>query len=55
MDFSVGIPPESRTLVVIPTMLMNSQNIEDLTEALEVRFLANQDKNLSYGLLTDFM
>jgi len=55
MDFSVGIPPESRTLVVIPTMLMNSQNIEDLTEALEVRFLANQDQNLSYGLLTDFI
>jgi cellobiose phosphorylase len=54
MDFSDGIPPESRTLVVIPTMLMNSQNIEDLIEALEVRFLANQDKNLSFGLLTDF-
>jgi len=54
MDFSDGIPPESRTLVVIPTMLMNSQNIEDLTEALEVRFLANRDENLSFGLLTDF-
>ena len=35
-----------RTLVVIPTMLMSSQNIDELTEALEVRFLANQDKNL---------
>jgi cellobiose phosphorylase len=55
MDFSLGIPPESRSLVVIPTMLMNSQNIEELTEALEVRFLANQDKNLSFGLLTDFI
>ena len=54
MDFSDGIPPESRTLVVIPTMLMNSQNIDDLIEALEVRFLANRDENLSFGLLTDF-
>ncbi len=54
MDFSKGIPPESRTLVVIPTMLTSAQNIEDLTEALEVRFLANRDENLHFSLLTDF-
>jgi len=54
MDFSGGIPPESRSLVVIPTMLTSAQNIEDLTEALEVRFLANRDENLHFGLLTDF-
>jgi len=54
IDFSKGIPPESRTLAVVPTMLVSAQNIEDLVEALEVRFLANQDKNLHFGLLTDF-
>jgi cellobiose phosphorylase len=54
MDFSAGIPPESRTLVVIPTMLMSVENIEELVEALEVRFLANRDENLHFGLLTDF-
>ena len=54
MDFSGGIPPESRTLAVIPTMLTSSQNVEDLIEALEVRFLANRDENLHFGLLTDF-
>ena len=54
MDFSGGIPPESRTLVVVPTMLTSPQNIEDLVEALEVRFLANRDENLHFGLLTDF-
>ena len=54
LDFSKGIPPESRTLVVVPTMLLNPQNIEDLAEALEVRFLANKDENLHFGLLTDF-
>jgi cyclic beta-1,2-glucan synthetase len=53
LDYSKGIPPESRSLVVIPCMLLNPQNIEDLAEALEVRFLANQDKNLHLGLLTD--
>jgi cyclic beta-1,2-glucan synthetase len=54
MDFSGGIPPESRALVVIPTMLTSSQNIEELIEALEVGFLANRDENLHFGLLTDF-
>ena len=54
LDFSGGIPPESRTLVVIPTMLTSAPNIEELIEALEVRFLANRDENLHFGLLTDF-
>jgi cyclic beta-1,2-glucan synthetase len=55
MDFSGGIPPEAITLAVVPTMLISTQNIEDLIEALEVRFLANQDSNLYFGLLTDFL
>jgi cyclic beta-1,2-glucan synthetase len=54
LDFSGGIPPELRALAVIPTMLTSAQNIEDLVEALEVRFLANQDEHLHFGLLTDF-
>ncbi|HEV7822658.1 MAG TPA: cyclic beta 1-2 glucan synthetase, partial [Burkholderiales bacterium] len=32
----------------------NAQSVEDLIEALEVRFLANRDDNLYFGLLTDF-
>jgi hypothetical protein len=54
MDFSKGIPSESSTLAVIPSMLTGVQNIKKLLEALEVRYLANQDKNLYFGLLTDF-
>ncbi len=54
LDFSMGIPPECRTLVVVPTMLASAQNLEDLVEALEVRFLANRDDHLHFGLLTDF-
>ncbi len=53
MDFSKGIPPESRTLVVIPTMLTSAQNIENLMDGLEVRFLANRDENLRFALATD--
>ncbi|HEX2394957.1 MAG TPA: hypothetical protein VHI78_06390, partial [Bacteroidales bacterium] len=55
LDLSDGIPSESRTLVVVPSMLISETQIEDLVEDLEVRFLANQDKNLLFGLLTDFL
>jgi cellobiose phosphorylase len=55
MDFSGGIPPESRALVVVPAMLTGPRGIESLVESLEVRFLANRDENLHFGLLTDFL
>ena len=54
MDFSVEIPPAFRTLVVVPTMLTSPSDVPNLVEALEVRFLANRDDNLYFGLLTDF-
>jgi cellobiose phosphorylase len=54
MDFSKGIPPHARTLVVVPTMFGNAATIAALAEALEVRFLANRDENLHFALLTDF-
>jgi len=53
MDFAAGIPATSRTLVVVPTMLTSPGGIENLVEALEVRFLANREDNLHFGLLTD--
>src|SRR4030095_4528255 len=45
MDYSDGLPRESRTLVVEPTMLTSAADIAELVEALEVRFLANRDAN----------
>ena len=54
LDYSDGIPPQARTLVVVPTMLVNAAGVERLIEALEVRFVANQDVHLHFGLLTDF-
>ncbi|HEX7440693.1 MAG TPA: cyclic beta 1-2 glucan synthetase, partial [Caldimonas sp.] len=54
MDFSFAIPRSSRTLVVVPTMLDSEEGIQELAEALEVRFLANRDAQLHFGLLTDF-
>ncbi|HVV06561.1 MAG TPA: glucoamylase family protein, partial [Puia sp.] len=53
MDFSKGIPAEYRTFVAIPTLLTGTGDIESLLEDLEIRFLANQEANLHFGLLTD--
>lgn len=54
MDYSEEIPQSSSTMVVIPAMLTTVPEIENLVEALEVRFLANRNDNLYFGLLTDF-
>ncbi len=53
MDFSSGIPQELRTLVVVPSVLTSPEKVMDLLEGLEVRYLANRDINLHFGLLTD--
>jgi cyclic beta-1,2-glucan synthetase len=55
LDFSAGIPSAYQTLVVVPTILTSESEIGDLVEALEVRFLANRDDNVYFGLLTDFV
>jgi cyclic beta-1,2-glucan synthetase len=54
MDYSVRIPESSSTIVIIPAMLTTVTEIENLVEALEVRFLANRNDHLHFGLLTDF-
>jgi cellobiose phosphorylase len=53
LDFSKGVPPQSRTLVVVPSMLASPHDVESLLESLEVSFLANRDVNVHFGLLTD--
>jgi cyclic beta-1,2-glucan synthetase len=55
MDFVLGVPPAYRTLVVVPTLLSGKADIEELLQGLEIRFLANRESNIHFGLLTDFM
>jgi cellobiose phosphorylase len=54
LDFSKGIPDLHRTMVVVPTLLSKPQEVDDLLEALEIRYLGNRDPNLFFALLTDF-
>ena len=54
MDFSAGIPENHRTMVVVPTLLTRREDVDDLFEAMEIRYLGNRDPNLFFALLTDF-
>jgi cyclic beta-1,2-glucan synthetase len=54
LDFHDAIPPESRTVVVIPSLLTGPAEVESLLERLEMHYLANPDPALSFALLTDF-
>jgi cyclic beta-1,2-glucan synthetase len=54
MDFSLGIPAGNRTMVVVPTLLENADELNHLLQELELYFLSNPDPQLTYALLTDF-
>jgi cyclic beta-1,2-glucan synthetase len=55
MDFSDGIPDSCRTMVVIPSMLSSPSDVDSLIQQMELHFLSNQDPNLYFALLTDFL
>jgi cellobiose phosphorylase len=54
LDYSSGIAPDCRTMVVVPTMLTNLPGVDRLIETLEIHHLANRDERLHFALLTDF-
>ncbi len=54
LDFSGGIPPAHRTMVVVPTLIGTPREVDELLAALEIRYLGNRDPNLFFALLTDF-
>lgn len=53
LDYTNGIPKESATMVVIPTIIKNSDRIQDLINKLEVYYLANKSENIYFTLLGD--
>ena len=54
LDYSSGIAPDCRTMVVVPTMLTSLEGVDRLIETLEIHHLANRDPHLHFALLTDF-
>ena len=55
LDFRAsGIPDEFRTLVVVPVLLGDEESIRSEAEKLEIRYLANKERNLLFSLFTDY-
>ena len=54
LHFKDEIPGQFQTLVVIPAMITNFEEIEDLTRQLELHYLRNPEPGLLFALLTDF-
>lgn len=54
MSYEKGVPKECKTLVVIPMMLMSFDSVDEEIRQLEIRYLANIDPSICFGLFTDF-
>ncbi|WP_280770306.1 GH36-type glycosyl hydrolase domain-containing protein [Salipaludibacillus daqingensis] len=53
-DFSEGVPEDAQTMVVIPVIWSTTEEVEKLTERLELHYLANRDQHIHFALLGDF-
>ncbi len=54
LELRDGVPPELRTLVVIPTLLSREDDARDYAETLERHYLASSEGHLAFALLTDW-
>ena len=55
LDDKTDISDSLRTMVVMPTMLVSSQDALRQIENLEVHYLGNSDPGLQFALLSDFL
>ncbi len=54
LDFRKEIPNAFHTLVVIPAMITNRDDIDSLSHQIELHYLRNPEPGLLFALLTDF-
>jgi cyclic beta-1,2-glucan synthetase len=54
LELKSGIPSALRTIVVVPTLLTTPKAIAEQVTSLEVHYLANQDDELHFALLSDW-
>src|SRR5271157_3363878 len=54
LELRDGVTDKLRTIVVVPTLLTNQHDIEQLVERLEVHYLANSEGDLRFALLSDW-
>ncbi|HUQ45849.1 MAG TPA: glucoamylase family protein [Gemmatimonadaceae bacterium] len=55
LDFTQHVPAAHRTAVVVPILLGSVEAVEDALEHLEAQYLANDDPEVRFALLGDFL
>jgi cyclic beta-1,2-glucan synthetase len=55
LDFAAGIPVGCKTMVAVPALLIDERHVRELVMDLEIRYLANRDRQLHFALLTDWV
>jgi cyclic beta-1,2-glucan synthetase len=55
LDLAAGVPPEGRTMVIIPTLLTSPDDVQGLLEHLEVQAIGNMDPQIHFAILSDFV
>ena len=53
LDYSKGIPEESKTMVVIPTIISDTKKVKEMFDTLETFYIINKSNNLYFALLGD--
>ncbi len=53
-EYKEGIPEEARTLVVVPCLIGNRDQVDELVRNLEVHYLANPHGAISFALISDW-
>jgi cyclic beta-1,2-glucan synthetase len=54
LELLEGVPDESKTIVVIPTLLTSVDGVHSLLEHLEVVAIGNRDPRINFAVLGDF-
>jgi cyclic beta-1,2-glucan synthetase len=49
-----GVPPQLRTMIVVPTLLTTPQALEEEIERLEIHYLASPEGDFHFALLSDW-
>jgi len=55
LEFADGVPAEFRTVIAVPTLLAGPDDIDAQVQNLEVHYLASQDGDLRFALLSDWL
>jgi cyclic beta-1,2-glucan synthetase len=50
-----GVPADLRTIVAVPILLTSAPEIEEFVHALEIHYLATQDGDIRFALLSDWL